>query len=141
MRGRQTVLKLMLRTHRRKKVSPLSVCFTMCFTYVRVHKRHFETPLSLFRVFESGSRASYAVLRGAQTLRRHVSRIKMSRLKISLKNDRCYVRRTIFGHPYRTSWSSRGRPSSFDALQEALSLTHDRCAGVCLEAHFYILTC
>jgi len=54
----------------------------MCFTYDRVHKRHFGTPLSLFRVFVISSVSSYAVLRDAQTLRRHVSRIKMSRLKI-----------------------------------------------------------
>ena len=71
----------------------------MCFTHDRVHKRHFETPLSLFRVFAMGSEPSYAVLRGAQTLRRHVSRIKMSRSKTSLENDRCYVRRTIFRPP------------------------------------------
>ena len=56
----------------------------MCFTYVREHKRHFGTPLSHILVFAVRSRCFMRFLRGARTLRRHVARMKLPRLKISL---------------------------------------------------------
>ena len=92
----------------------------MCFTYDRVHKRHFETPLSLFRVFAICSEPSYAVLRGAQTLRRHVSRMKMSRLKISLK----MIVVMAVGPFSATPIALRGRP---EVVHRVLMLYKRRC--------------